>query len=57
MIAIGSDHGGFELKKEIIAYLEKNNLEYKDYGTYTPDSCDYPVYAKKVANAILEGEC
>ena len=56
MIAIGSDHGGFELKKEIIAYLEKNNLEYKDYGTYTPDSCDYPVYAKKVANAILEGE-
>lgn len=57
MIAIGSDHGGYELKKEIIAYLEKNNLEYKDYGTYTPDSCDYPVYAKKVANAILEGEC
>ena len=57
MIAIGSDHGGFELKKEIIAYLEKNNLEYKDYGTYTSDSCDYPVYAKKVANAILEGEC
>ena len=57
MIAIGSDHGGVELKKEIIAYLEKNNLEYKDYGTYTPDSCDYPVYAKKVANAILEGEC
>ncbi|MBE5938393.1 MAG: ribose 5-phosphate isomerase B [Lachnospiraceae bacterium] len=57
MIAIGSDHGGFELKKEIIEYLEKNNLEYKDYGTYTPDSCDYPVYAKKVAQAILDGEC
>mgnify|MGYP002522150843 FL=1 len=57
MIAIGSDHGGYELKKEIIAYLEDNNLEYKDYGTYTPDSCDYPVYAKKVARAILSGEC
>lgn len=57
MIAIGSDHGGYELKKEIIGYLEKNNLEYKDYGTYTPDSCDYPVYAKKVAKAILDGEC
>lgn len=57
MIAIGSDHGGFELKKEIIAYLERNNLEYRDYGTHTPDSCDYPVYAKKVAKAILSGEC
>ena len=57
MIAIGSDHGGYELKQEIIGYLEQNNLEYKDYGTYTPDSCDYPVYAKKVAKAILDGEC
>ena len=57
MIAIGSDHGGYELKKEIIQYLVDNNFEYKDYGTYTPDSCDYPVYAKKVAKAILSGEC
>lgn len=57
MIAIGCDHGGFELKQEIIKYLEDNKLEYKDYGTYTKDSCDYPVYAKKVAHAILDGEC
>ncbi len=57
MIAIGSDHGGFELKKEIMAYLEKEGYEYKDFGTYTEDSCDYPVYAKKVAEAILAGEC
>lgn len=57
MIAIGSDHGGYGLKQEIIGYLKDNNLEYKDYGTYTPDSCDYPVYAKKVAKAILDGEC
>ena len=57
MIAIGSDHGGYELKKEIIEYLKDNGFEYKDYGTYTPDSCDYPVYAKKVAHAILDGEC
>ena len=57
MIAIGSDHGGYELKKEIIKYLEENNFDYKDYGTNTPDSCDYPVYAKKVAKAILSGEC
>lgn len=57
MIAIGCDHGGVELKKEIIKYLEDKGYEYKDYGTYTPDSCDYPVYAKKVAHAIVDGEC
>lgn len=57
MIAIGSDHGGFALKQEVMAYLEDKGIEYKDYGTYTKDSCDYPVYAKKVANAILSGEC
>lgn len=57
MIAIGCDHGGFELKQEIVKYLEENKLEYKDYGTYTKDSCDYPVYAKKVAHAIIDGEC
>ena len=57
MIAIGCDHGGFELKQEIMKHLEENNVEYKDFGTYTKDSCDYPVYAKKVAKAILSGEC
>ncbi|MCI8307134.1 MAG: ribose 5-phosphate isomerase B [Lachnospiraceae bacterium] len=57
MIAIGCDHGGVELKKEIIKYLEEQGYEYKDYGTYTSDSCDYPVYAKKVAHAIIDGEC
>lgn len=57
MIAIGCDHGGVELKKEIIKYLEDKGYEYKDYGTYTSDSCDYPVYAKKVAHAVVDGEC
>ena len=57
MIAIGCDHGGFELKQEIMKHLEENNVEYKDFGTYTKDSCDYPVYAKKVAHAIVNGEC
>jgi len=57
MIAIGSDHGGFELKNEIMAHLKKRGIEYKDYGTYTPDSCDYPVYGKAVANAVVSGEC
>ena len=54
---IASDHGGFGLKQEIIAYLKDKGLEYKDYGTYTEESCDYPVYAGKVARAILSGEC
>lgn len=57
MIALGSDHGGYELKQEIIAHLEKRGLPYKDYGCLSKESCDYPVYAKKVANAIVAGEC
>ena len=57
MIAIGSDHGGFELKQEIMAHLKKRGLEYKDFGTYTPESCDYPVYGKAVAHAVASGEC
>ncbi len=57
MIALGCDHGGLELKKTIIEYLESKNIEYKDYGTYTDESCDYPVYGKAVANAIVNGEC
>ena len=56
MIAIGSDHGGFDLKQEIMAHLEKRGMEYKDFGTYTPDSCDYPVYGRAVAQAVASGE-
>ena len=48
MIAIGSDHGGFALKQEIMAHLKKRGLEYKDFGTYSEESCDYPVYGKAV---------
>lgn len=57
MIAIGCDHGGYELKLEIIKYLEKKGLEYKDFGCDSLDSVDYPIYAKKVGQAILDGEC
>ena len=56
MIAIGSDHGGYALKQEIMAHLKARCLEYKDFGTYTEASCDYPVYAKAVANAVASGE-
>ena len=57
MIALGCDHGGFELMQDVIKYLESQNIEYKNYGTYSNESCDYPVFAKSVANAIVSGEC
>lgn len=57
MIAIGSDHAGYELKQVIMKHLEERNLEFKDYGTYSSDSCDYAVYAEKTARAIVDGEC
>lgn len=57
MIAIGCDHGGFELKQEIITHLKENNIEFKDFGCYSTESVDYPDYAKAVAAAIVEGSC
>ena len=57
MIAFGCDHGGFELKEEILAYLDKEGIEYKDFGCYDRTSCDYPDIAKPVAEAVASGEC
>ena len=57
MIAIGSDHGGFELKNTLMKHLEQRGLAYKDFGTYSEASCDYPAYARAVANAVASGEC
>ena len=57
MIAVASDHGGFELKKAVIAHLEARGLEYKDYGTYSSASCDYPEFGKAAAHAVASGEC
>ena len=57
MIAIGSDQGGFALKQDIMAYLDKHGYEYKDFGSYDDNSVDYPDYAKKVCRAIKEGAC
>jgi ribose 5-phosphate isomerase B len=57
MLALGSDQAGYELKQEIIKYLDEEGIEYKDYGSYSSEPCDYPVYAKKVAKAILNKEC
>ena len=55
-IAIGCDHGAFELKQEIIKFLESENHEVKDFGTYTKDSCDYPDIALPVAEAVAAKE-
>ncbi|MCI8629979.1 MAG: ribose 5-phosphate isomerase B [Firmicutes bacterium] len=57
MIALGCDHGGYALMQEVIDYLEKQNIEYKNFGTNSEDSCDYPIYAKKVAHTVANGEC
>lgn len=56
MIAIGSDHGGFALKAEIMKHLEKRGFAYQDFGTYSEESCDYPVYGRAVAKAVAAGE-
>ena len=57
MIAIGSDHGGYKLKEEIKKYLDEIGIEYKDFGTFNEERTDYPIYAKKVAEAIVNKEC
>ncbi len=57
MIALGCDHGGYELKQEIIKHLQEREIEFKDYGCDSLESVDYPVYAKKVANVVASGEC
>ena len=57
MIAIACDHGGFAYKQTIMQHLADRQLAYRDFGTYTPDSCDYPDYAQPVAKAVASGEC
>ena len=57
MIGLGCDHGGYELKQEIIAWLDKQGLAYKDYGCYSTESVDYPEYAHVVAHAVADGTC
>ncbi len=57
MIALGSDHGGYGLKQEIIRHLEEKGIEYKDYGCYDESPCDYPVFGRKAAQAVASGEC
>lgn len=57
MIAIGSDHGGYDLKQVVIGYLEENGIAYKDFGCKDKNSCDYPVFGRAAAEAVASGEC
>lgn len=57
MIAIACDHSALELKEEVEALLESRGLEYRDFGTYTTDSCHYPIYGARAARAVANGEC
>jgi len=55
-IAIASDHAGYELKHELIKYLEDKGIEVKDFGTYSSESSDYPDFAHPLADAVESGE-
>lgn len=57
MIALAADHGGYELKERVKKYLEENNLEYRDFGCYSKESCDYPDVIRPAAKAVADGEC
>ena len=57
MIALACDHGGFELMVEVKDYLDENGSEYKDFGTNSTESCDYPEIAIDAARSVANGEC
>ncbi len=57
MIAIGSDHGGFELKQSVIRHLEEQGIPCEDMGCHSRESCDYAVFGHAVAKAVAEGRC
>ncbi len=57
MIAIASDHGGFDLKEAVRKHLEEKGIECRDFGTDSKASCDYPDFAGAAAKAVADGEC
>lgn len=57
MIAIGSDHGGYDVKELVKKHLEERGIEYKDFGCNDKSSCDYPVFGRAVAESVAAGEC
>lgn len=57
MIALGSDHGGYDLKIQIMEHLEERGLEVKDFGCFDKSSCDYPDFGRAAAEAVADGTC
>lgn len=57
MIAIASDHGGYQLKEHIKNYLSAKNIDCQDFGTDSTVSCDYPIFGKAAAQAVASGQC
>ena len=57
MIALACDHGGFALKERIRAYLEQKGFAYKDFGCYSTESVDYPLFGQAAAMAVAQGDC
>ena len=56
-IAIGCDHGGYDLKESMVQFLTEKGHEVKDCGTYSKESCDYPMFGEAAARAVACGEC
>ena len=56
-IAIGCDHGGYLLKQDLLIWMEENDIEYEDFGCFSTESVDYPVFAEKAARAVADGTC
>ncbi len=56
-IALGSDHGGYDLKETVKAYLDSKHIPYEDFGTDSKASCDYPIYGRAAAEAVASGQC
>ena len=57
MIAIASDHGGYDLKVQVLAHLKKRGIAVKDFGCFSPESVDYPDFGAAAARAVASGEC
>lgn len=57
LVALGSDHGGYDLKQEVIGYLKGKGIGYRDFGCTGRESCDYPEFGRAAAEAVAGGEC
>ena len=57
MIALGSDHGGYDLKQQIMEHLKERGMEVKDFGCFDKSSCDYPDFGRAAAEAVADGTC